>query len=129
MDKATQNRMNKRFDICYAMARECLAFAKYPALHELELRYGVDLGQAYKTKDSAKLFSHYIAEGQREELLESLSTSCFYSFLMDGSTDKGNVEDELITILYSIKDTEEEEIGTRARFLSLQEPKRLIPMD
>ena len=129
MDKATQDRMNKKFDICYVMARECLAFAKYPALHELKLRHGVDLGQAYKTKDSAKLLSHYIAEGQRQELFESLSTSYFYSFLMDGSTDKGNVEDQLIIILYSVKDTEAEEIGTRARFLSLQEPKRLMPMD
>ena len=124
MDKATQNRINKKFDICFVMARECLAFAKYPALHKLELRHGVDLGQVYKTKDSAKLFSHYIAEGQRQELFKSLSTSCFYSFLMDGSTDKGNVEDELIVILYSIKDTEAEEIGTRDRFLSLQEPKK-----
>ena len=59
-----------------------LGFYKYPALHELELRHGVDLGQAYKTKDSAKLFSHYIAEGQRQELFDSLSTSRFYSFLM-----------------------------------------------
>ena len=44
-------------------------FAKYPAPHELEVRHGVDLGQAYKTKDSAKAFNHYIAEGQRQELL------------------------------------------------------------
>ena len=44
---------------------------------------------------------------------------------MDGSTDKGNVEDELIVILYSVKDTVAEEIGTRARFLSLQEPKKV----
>ena len=52
----------------------------------------MDLGQAYRTKDSAKVFSHYIAE----ELLEFLSISCFfYSFLMDGSIDKGNVDDNL----------------------------------
>lgn len=55
------------------MGKGCLAFAKYPVLHELEVRHGVDLGQAYKTKDSAKIFSQYIAEGQRQELLESLS--------------------------------------------------------
>ena len=57
MDKAAQDRINKKFDICYAMGKECLAFVKYPALHELEVRHGVDLGQAYKTKDSAKELS------------------------------------------------------------------------
>ena len=39
MDKATEDRMNKKFDICYVMGKECLAFAKYPALHELEGRH------------------------------------------------------------------------------------------
>jgi len=39
-----------------------MAFRKYPALHELEICHGVDLGPAYKTKDSAKNFVHYIAE-------------------------------------------------------------------
>ena len=84
----------------------------------------MDLGQAYKTKDSAKVFSHFIAEGQRQELLGSLSTSRFYSFLMDGSTDKGNVEDELVVIRYSTKDPVAEVVGTHARFFSLHEPKK-----
>ena len=34
----------------------------------------VDLGQSYRTKDFARVFSHYIAKGQRQELLEALST-------------------------------------------------------
>ena len=70
------------------MGKECLVFAKYPTPHELEVRHGVDLGQAYKTKDSG-----YLATTQHQEFLESLSSSHFYSFLMDGSTDKGNVEE------------------------------------
>ena len=37
---------------------------------------------------------------------------------------KGNVEDELILMPYSTKDTVAEEIETYARFLSLQEPKK-----
>ena len=84
----------------------------------------MDLGQSYKTKDSAKLFSHYIAEGQLQELLEVLSTRRFYSFVMDGSTDKGNVEDELVVILYSTMDSVAEDVSTRARFISLQEPRK-----
>ena len=69
MDETTKKRMGKKFDICYVMAKENLAFAKYPAL---EARHGVDLGFAYKTKDSAKNFTHYIAESQRKQFIFSL---------------------------------------------------------
>ena len=43
MDEAVQGCMKRKFDICYVMARESLMFRKYPALHELEERHGVDL--------------------------------------------------------------------------------------
>ena len=46
MDKMTQDRINKKFDICYVMGIECLAFAKYPTLHELEVRHGVDVRES-----------------------------------------------------------------------------------
>ena len=58
LEKPMQEKISKKFDICYVMARESIAFRKYPVLHELEERHGVDLGQSYKTKDSAKNFSH-----------------------------------------------------------------------
>ena len=103
MDKTAQECINNKFDICCVMGKECLAFANYHALYELEVRHGVDPGQAYETKDSAKVFSHYIAEGQCQELLESVFSLRFYNFLMDGSTDKGNIEDKLIVILYCIR--------------------------
>ena len=76
------------------MAKEGIAFEKYAALHELEVCLGVDLGFAYKTAPSAKLFTHYIAESQRQQLLQALAKSKFCSFLMDGSTDAGNVEQQ-----------------------------------
>ena len=47
--ETVQGRM-KKFDICYVIAKESMAFRKYPALHAL---HGVDLGFAYKTTDSA----------------------------------------------------------------------------
>ena len=114
MDEAVKKRMKKKFDICYLLAKEGIAFHKYPALHDLEARHGVDLGFAYKTKDSAKTFTHYIAKSQRQAFLHTFSTAHFYSFLMDGSTDAGNVEDELIAILYCLKDDEAQEV----RFVS-----------
>lgn len=101
LDDTVKERMRKKFDICYVMAKEGIAFRKYPALHELEARHGVDLGFAYKMKDSAKNFTQIIAKSQRQEFLRTFSATPFYSFLMDGSTDAGNEEEELIAILYS----------------------------
>ncbi len=34
MDDQVMERMKKKFDICYVMAKEGLAFRKYPALHD-----------------------------------------------------------------------------------------------
>ena len=47
LDEVVKNRLRKKFDICYVMAKERMAFRS--ALHDLEVRHGVDLGLAYKT--------------------------------------------------------------------------------
>ena len=41
--------------------------------------------------------------------MESLSTANFYSFLMDGTTDAGNIEDEVIVFR---KDDTASEVGS-----------------
>ena len=89
-----------------------MAFRKYTAIHELEIRHGVELGQTYATKDSAKTFTHFIAESQRSAFLQSLSTAHFYSFLMDDSTD---AEEELVVIMTFCKDDSTEQIRSCAR--------------
>jgi len=46
-------KLKKKFDACYSLAKENVAFVKYLAILELEECHGVD-GFAYKAKDSAK---------------------------------------------------------------------------
>ena len=115
--------MRRKFDICYVLAKEGIAFHKYPSLHALEERHCVDLGFSYKTKDSAKTFTHYIAESQQQSFLVGFPSS-FFSFLMDGSTDAGNVEDELVFVQYCIKDDASKEIRSCTRYLSLEVPQK-----
>ena len=50
MDRLLRERMGKKFDICYMLAKENLPFHKYPAIHELESHQGVDLWQSYPLK-------------------------------------------------------------------------------
>ena len=56
--------------------------------------------------------------------MDSLSAVNFYSFLMDGTTDAGRVEDELIAVLHCIKDDNNELIGSVTRFFSVQVPSK-----
>ena len=60
LDSKTQARMKMKYDGCYVMAKQGIAFSKYPALLELEARHDVDLRIAYSTPDSAKSFTGYI---------------------------------------------------------------------
>ena len=124
MDDETRERMAKMFDVCFMMAKESLPFTKYPALLELESRHGVDLGPAYHRPDSAKTFTTYIAKSQHQAFLNALSSSGsrFFSFLMDGTTDAGNQEDELIVLLYCSKDNTVQEITPCTRYLSIYSP-------
>ena len=101
--------MKRKFDICYVIAKENLSFHKYPVLHELEEYHGVDLGFAYNTEVSAQTFTHYIAESRRQSFLNTFSKSIFYSFLMGGSTDAGNVEVELVLVQYCTQDDPSQE--------------------
>ena len=53
MDPAVRERVKKKFDISFVLAEEHIPFLKFPAIHELEERHGVDLGPTYKNRDSA----------------------------------------------------------------------------
>ena len=116
--------MRWKFDISYLMAKEGIAFEKFVALCELELRHEIDIGHSYRNAPSAKLFTHYIAEAQRQQFLQLLCKNNFYSFLMDGSTDEGNIEQELVVILTCMKDDASEEIKSCTRFFTLACPEK-----
>lgn len=122
LDDREKRKMARKFEICYVLAREGLAFLKYPSFHALAVRQGVELGSAYKRSDCAKVFTHFIAEAQRKQFLDSLSDVRFFSFLMDGSTDAGNKEQELVLVLFCSKDDEAQEIRSCTRYLSVGNP-------
>ena len=70
LDAVTRERMKRKFDICYSMAQESLSFTKYPFLLELETRHGVDVGSSYRSDVSARSFTHFIAESQRQKFFK-----------------------------------------------------------
>ena len=98
-----------------------MAFLKYPAILQLEEHHGVDGGFAYRTKDSAKIFTHYIAESQRQcFLVQEFSSVKFFSFLMDGSTNTSNTENVMIMIVYCKKDENAQEMRSCIRYVFME---------
>ena len=125
LDAKTQARMKIKFDVCYVMAKQGIDFSKYPALLELEARHDADLGIAYSTPDSAKSFTGYITKSQRQDFLTKFcSESHFYSVLTDGTTDAGNLEDELIILVYCCKNDTTQEITAKTRYWSIHNPEK-----
>ena len=121
MEASVKAKMKYKFDICYLMANKGIAFEKFP---ELQSRHGVSIGSTYVTSQSAKLFTHYIALAQREGFISQLSVTKFYSFLMDGSTDAGNIKQELVLISFCIKDDSAQKVRSCTKLHSLSSPEK-----
>ena len=111
--------------ICYMMAKVSILFEKFPSLCEVEACHGVDIEFSYRNPPSATLFMHFIAQAQREHFSQALlSSSKFCSYLMDGSTDAGNVEQELVVLLLCKRDDTAEKIWSVTQYLSIASQKK-----
>ena len=91
----------------------------------LEAKHGVDLGTAYRNQNAGKTFCHFIAESKREQLVEKLTKAQFFSILMDGSTDTGNIDDEMFLVLWCDVDHEDEMVHTNISYFAVDRPKKI----
>ena len=64
MEDSEMEKIKRKFEICYILAREGVTFLKYPTFHALVERQGVNIGSSYKHADCAKTFTYFIAESQ-----------------------------------------------------------------
>ena len=123
LDPSAEEKMKKRFDIAYWLCKEKLSFSKMTSLCEIEIRHGVDLGTGYKNNQACASFVHYIAKEQRDQLRSVLAKSRFFSIQGDGSTDSGNVEDELFVVLYFDPSRSDGRVHVRSKLLAVRQPK------
>ena len=54
LDASSCERLRRKFDLCFVMAKEGILFTKYPALYQLKSRQEVDMGLAYNNDVAAK---------------------------------------------------------------------------
>ena len=118
-----REKLRVKFDIAYFLAKENLPFTKYPCICELEARHGVSVGTSYRNENAGKEFIHYIAETKREELKQRLGSAKFFSLLIDGSTDKGNIDNEAILVVWCEHDGLDEKVHTRMEYFTVVRPQ------
>ena len=98
MDSVLEQRLVRKFEVAYTIAKERIAFTKMTSLCNLLERQGVDLGEGYKTNMACSTFVEFIAEDLRQDLCQALQKRKFFSLQMDGSTDAANVEEEIFFV-------------------------------
>ena len=64
-------------------------------------------------------FVHYIAKAKRQDLSKKIVSAKFYSLLIDGSTNKGNVDNEPVLTVWCDPNGSDEKVHTRISYLSL----------
>ena len=100
-----------------------MSYLKYPQICELERHHGVNLGTSYINEAAGKTFIHYIAESRRCELADHLKKANFFWLLLDGSTDEGNIDNELILIVWCNVDGTGETIHTKLSYFTVCRPQ------
>ena len=116
-------RLKVKFDIAYFVATEKLPYVKFPKICALEARHGVHVGTSYRNETAGKEFIHYLAEAQRHDLIQKLANAKFFSLLLDGSTDAGNINNEVLMVVWFDPDGSDEKIHTRVDYLTVSRPR------
>ena len=76
----------------------------------------MSVGTSYVNKNAGKEFIHYIAMSRRVELKQRLAHTKFFSLLLDGSTDKANIDNEVVLVVWCEHDEADEKVGTRMEY-------------
>lgn len=66
---------------------------------------------------------HYIAESRRQELMTKLANAKFFSVLLDGSTDKANIDNEVLLVVWCDSGGSDKKVHTRMEYITIIRPQ------
>ncbi len=89
---------------------------------KLETKHGVSVGTNYTTETAGKEITHYIAESVREKLCLCLSAAKKFSLMLDGSTDSGNIDNEIVLVVWFDQNGPDEKVYTRTSYFNVYKP-------
>ena len=87
----------------------------------MEKMHGVDIGSSYTNERSARTSLHYIAEAKQQMLVDKIANAKFYSLLLDGSTDTGNIDNKVLLVVWCDLDGHDEKVHTILKWLGLNQ--------
>ena len=85
MNKKDYERNKKTF-VAYFVVKEELPMVKFESILSLEERRGVDIGPAYRNRNSGGVFIDSISDSLVDEHAAKLGKTHYYSILTVGST-------------------------------------------
>lgn len=118
-----REKLRLKFATAYFVACENLPFNKYSKICELQAHNGVDLGTSYLNDTSGKEIIHYIAQSERQNLKQKIVNTPFFSLLVDGSTDKAAIDNELLLVVWCDINGTDERVHTRMDYLTIVRPE------
>ena len=121
LSKTQEEQAIKKFEIAYLIAKKALPFTIFEDLVELEKRHGVDVGNAYSTRQQCGEFVDVHGEYIASQLRSDLAKAKFYSVLTDSSTDSAVTEKEVVYVLHFDPYSNEEEVEVKLSFLYLKD--------
>ena len=105
MNKEVASKFEKLFDIAFFVAKMEMLFTTYPHLCLLEEKHAVELGQTYRNDKACKDFIFAISDQFKNEIGGQLQRAHFLGVMVDGATDVGVREVEVVYVHY-LKDGE-----------------------
>lgn len=94
------SKMCKLFNIAYFVAWHEMPFTKFAEICRLHTKNGLNLGETYMNDKECSIFVKCIAAVERNKIRKHLHQANFFSFMPDGSTDSGVIEQEAICVRY-----------------------------
>ena len=117
LSEEKQKELVSLFNTAFWVIKGGIAFSKFQPLIELQEKNSLSLGKNYHNIMGCKMFVRSIAGSISDSLDNDLESAGFVSYLSDGSTDSGIIEQEIIYIRY----VKHGEVCTR--FAGIAEPK------
>jgi hypothetical protein len=90
------DQVSNLFRNTHALMKHNKNFKDYVWLCDLDEKKGLSIGKTYRNPKAAKTFSSFIAESECKVLSDDIDSAPFIALTMDGSTDAGIIEQEII---------------------------------
>lgn len=100
MNADVHRQLCAKFRNAHALAKHHRPYTDYVWMNKLDRLKGIDVGSEtlYASDKCAAIFTHHIAEVEKERVKKEVAEADFASLIMDGSTDVSVMEQEMVYV-------------------------------